>query len=417
MNTKKGFTLIEMTFTVSIIGIICIFLVGYLYNQHRKADTQMKASKFVNQISDLIAAQDRFYLSNGYYGTKLEIVESGIIKQWPEPDQALADTECLLKNNQIFEFSYISEDLVGTPEQELLISLSCVKQEFKDIVLDIMADGTTDNNLKPPTTEVSTGEGSTGTAGDPDGVLNGESDPNTTNNKWVFTWSSCNSDFLKIGTPKCFDPDNAGFVSADFCEGEKPTIAEEACPMTVEWKIKEWSDPMYQWSAAYHRRSVWCQNTNGLVLPDTYCNSAFNEESPINSVRWDSNTAEYFYSGYPVTWLVNNFWSSCLYGDSESIRGLYCWSTRSTYRGNSTYCSSRIPEDKKPATSRSCDQVVPKILQGVNINGYCDDNNLTQISSVSCYEDVGGYLQVIGSSFCRHLQTINVGDKIPCPSN
>jgi len=126
----KGFTLLETIFCIIGIALIVGLLVALMANPFKKSSIKAKATEIVDNIRMLEDAQSVFFAKYHGYGNKYELLSSGILKSWPEPDETLKDQLCVDNTGHSFEYQFWVTDDDGNGLFEIMTVLPCIKDEF-----------------------------------------------------------------------------------------------------------------------------------------------------------------------------------------------------------------------------------------------------------------------------------------------
>lgn len=230
---RLGFTLVEILIVVVAIALVTALLVTLVVSKYQESRFRSAANTLVSHMTELIGAQDRYYTLNSEYGSREEILKAGLIKEWPRPDLILQDEQCIIDNDVVYDYSYVTTNLSSGSRQDVLVALPCVKESVAVAVDQLIWSGMVDHdnlNAVVKSKPRVSGEGSgTSTPVGGGGYMNGSEDINTGNNYWTYSWSACSVEGTRVGTPKCFDPDQGGLVGDDFCATQKPSANSESC--------------------------------------------------------------------------------------------------------------------------------------------------------------------------------------------
>jgi len=140
IKLDEGFTLIEMMVTVVIIGLAIAMVVAIMMTNFKGNSEKAMAVEISEDIRSLNDAQLLYYAKFNKWGTKEEIMTSGILKSWPTPDERVADQACLTEKGIGFEYQYwYGEEGENDPDWVVTAVLPCVSEEFATIFNSLSA--------------------------------------------------------------------------------------------------------------------------------------------------------------------------------------------------------------------------------------------------------------------------------------
>lgn len=140
MKIKSGFTLIETMIMVVVLGLVVSLAVGIVWTNFKGNSDKAIAIKIFDDIKSLNDAQLSYYSKHSKWGTKEEMLASGVIKSWPVANPQVADADCLAAKGQAFEYQYwYGEEGEEDPNWVVTAVLPCVQEEFADFFNSVNA--------------------------------------------------------------------------------------------------------------------------------------------------------------------------------------------------------------------------------------------------------------------------------------
>lgn len=131
LKIKSGFTLIEILFTIILVGLVTGLIVWLFSMSHVGKTEDAKVAKVIDTYRQIDDAASYYMAKYSKIPTKEELLKTGILKSWPETGNELIFNEsCLLKVANPKEYLLVFEDLVGGPEYDLLGFIPCVEFEY-----------------------------------------------------------------------------------------------------------------------------------------------------------------------------------------------------------------------------------------------------------------------------------------------
>jgi len=146
MKIKQGFTLIEMLITVIVIALIMVFFVTLMLSKYKESKLNSDAAKIISEISQIISSEEIYYMKNSVYGTKEELLNSGILKSWPIPPEGIFDSECIATSEPFSGYELKTVSIENVKKNNLYVVLPCLKKDVADVVNVLTLAGTP--NLK-----------------------------------------------------------------------------------------------------------------------------------------------------------------------------------------------------------------------------------------------------------------------------
>lgn len=143
---SEGFTLIEMLITIVVIALVVMLLSSYLISKYKESKINSDAAKIISDITQIIGAQEVYYAKKSSYGTKEDLLSTGILKSWPIPSMNTLDSECVANNGGESKYELKSLSIDGKDKNNLYVVLPCLSQDVAEVVNVLTSGGTP--NLK-----------------------------------------------------------------------------------------------------------------------------------------------------------------------------------------------------------------------------------------------------------------------------